>query len=52
MADFTNLKQSVAELAAKVDAIVNAPPPEPPVDDQPQVDDLDAQVRAMLAKLP
>lgn len=52
MADFTNLKQSITELAAKVDALVNQPAPPPPVDYQPQVDELEADVRAMLAKLP
>lgn len=51
MTDFTELKASVAELEAKVDAYVNRPVPEP-INDQPQVDELNAQIRALLGRIP
>jgi hypothetical protein len=51
MADFTELKASVVELEAKVDAYVNRPVPEP-INDQPQVDEINAQIRALLGRIP
>lgn len=53
MADFNKLMADIADLNAKVDAFiakVNAVPP--PVDEQPQVDQADAAVQAIAAKIP
>lgn len=51
MADFTKLNTSVAELKAKVEALiakVNTPPP----DEQPQVDAVQTAVDAISAEIP
>lgn len=50
MADFSKLNQDIAELAAKVDALLAAP--NSPPDDQPAVDAADAAVLAIASKLP
>ena len=52
MADFTRLNAAVADMSAKVDALNAKPAPTPPVDDQPTVDALAAQVEAIAAKIP
>lgn len=52
MADFTALNAAVANLNAKVDALLAKPAPAAPVDDQPAVDALVAQVDAAAAKIP
>lgn len=49
MADFTKLEADLDALNAKVDALLAAPPP---VDEQPAVDQADAKVEAIIAKLP
>lgn len=54
MADFTKLMNDIADLSAKVDALiakVDVPPP-PPVDEQPAVDSAAAAVEAIVAKIP
>ena len=51
MADFSKLTADIAALEAKVDALV-AKLNIPPVDEQPQVDQADAAVEAILAKIP
>ena len=54
MADFTKLMSDIADLAAKVDALiakVETPPP-PPVDEQPAVDTAASAVEAIAAKIP
>lgn len=51
MADFSKLKADIAALNAKVDELlakVSTPAP----DEQPAVDEADAEVTAILAKLP
>lgn len=50
MADFTKLMADLAALATKVDALVAAQTP--PVDEQPLVDQADAAVEAIAAKIP
>lgn len=54
MADYTKLNQDIADLNAKVDALLakQAPPPPPPVDEQPAVDAADQAVLAIAAKIP
>lgn len=52
MADFTALNAAVADLSTKVDALNAKPAPVPPVDDQPAVDAVTAQVEAVAAKIP
>lgn len=50
MADFTKLKADIAALNTKVDELLaklNAPPP----DEQPAVDEVQAEVNAIIAKL-
>jgi hypothetical protein len=49
MSDFSNLNAAVADLSAKVDAF-NAKPQ--PVDDQPTIDAITEQVKAITAKVP
>lgn len=49
MADFTALNAAVANLNAKVDALLAKPAP---TDDQPAVDALASQVEAIVAKIP
>jgi hypothetical protein len=51
MADFGKLMADIADLSAKVDALVAKQNP-PPVDEQPQVDAADAAVAAIAAKIP
>lgn len=48
MADFTKLKADIAALNAKVDELLARPAP---VDEQPAVDEVAAEVEAILAKL-
>jgi hypothetical protein len=52
MADFTRLNAAVADLNAKVDALLARPAPPPPVDDQPAVDALAAQVESIATRIP
>lgn len=52
MADFTALNAAVADVSAKIDALAAKPAPVPPVDDQPAVDAITAQVAAIAAKIP
>lgn len=49
MSDFSNLNAAVADLSAKIDALNSKPPP---VDDQPTVDQITEQVKAITAKVP
>jgi hypothetical protein len=49
MADLSRLNAAVADLSAKVDALLAKPQP---VDDQPAVDALAVQVEAIAAKVP
>lgn len=51
MADFTKLNQDIADLNAKVDALLAKQNP-PPVDEQPAVDQAAAAVEAIAAKIP
>jgi hypothetical protein len=51
MADFGKLMADLADLSAKVDALVAKQNP-PPVDEQPKVDEADAAVQAIAAKIP
>jgi len=51
MADFTKLMADLADLSAKVDALLAKQNP-PPVDEQPQVDAADQAVGAIIAKIP
>lgn len=51
MTDFARLNAAVADLSTKVDALI-AKPVQVPVDDQPAVDALAAQVEAIAAKIP
>ena len=54
MADFNKLMADIADLSAKVDALIekaNTLPPPPP-DEQPQVDQAAAAVEAISAKIP
>jgi hypothetical protein len=51
MADFSKLNQDIADLAAKVDALLAKQAP-PPVDEQPAVDQAAAAVEAIAAKIP
>ena len=51
MADFSKLNADIAALSAKVDELLAKQNP-PPVDEQPAVDQADAEVEAILAKLP
>lgn len=51
MSDFTKLKETLASINTKVDELlakVNTPPP---ADDQPAVDEAEAEAAAILAKL-
>lgn len=50
MADFTKLTQDIADLSAKVDALLAKQTP--PVDEQPAVDQAAAAVEAIAAKIP
>lgn len=50
MADFTKLNEDIATLSAKVDALLAKQTP--PVDEQPAVDQADAAVQAIAAKIP
>lgn len=49
MADLTRLNAAVADVSAKLDALLAKPQP---VDDQSAVDALAAQVEAIAAKIP
>lgn len=49
MTDFSKLTQDIADLSAKVDALVAK---QNPPDEQPTVDDLAAKVEAIAAKIP
>lgn len=51
MADLTKLNQDIADLSAKVDALI-AKLGTPPVDDQPAIDQAAAAVEAIAAKIP
>lgn len=51
MTDFTRLNAAVNDMNAKIDAMIAKPAPSP-VDDQPAVDALAAQVEAIAAKIP
>ena len=52
MADFTKLNQDIADLNAKVDALLAKPAPVQPPDEQPAVDQAAAAVQAISAKIP
>jgi hypothetical protein len=51
MADFGKLNEDIAALSAKVDALIAKQNP-PPVDEQPAVDQADAAINAIAAKIP
>lgn len=51
MSDFTKLMADIADLSAKVDALLAKEPPPPP-DEQNQVDAADQAVQAIAAKIP
>lgn len=51
MGDNTKLIADIAELNAKVDVLLAKQNP-PPIDDQPKIDEADAAVLAITAKLP
>jgi hypothetical protein len=51
MADFTKVMAELADLSAKVDALLAKQNP-PPVDEQPAVDQVAAAVEAIAAKIP
>ncbi len=51
MADFTKLMSDIADLSAKVDALIAKETPPPPVDEQPAVDSAAAAVEAIAAKI-
>lgn len=51
MADFNKLMADIADLSAKVDALVAKANTSVP-DEQPQVDQADAAVQAIAAKIP
>lgn len=51
MADFAKLMSDIADLSAKVDALIAKQSP-PPVDEQPAVDQAAAAVEAIAAKIP
>jgi hypothetical protein len=51
MANYDKLNADLADLSAKVDALVAKQNP-PPVDEQPAVDAADAAVVAIAAKIP
>ena len=51
MADFSKLMTDLADLSSKVDALI-AKQTTPPVDEQPEVDQADAAVQAIAAKIP
>jgi len=53
MSDFSKLNADIADLSAKVDALIakaNTPPP--PVDEQSAIDAAAAAVEAIAAKIP
>jgi outer membrane murein-binding lipoprotein Lpp len=50
MADFTKLNADIAALSAKVDELLAKVNP-PPVDEQPAVDEANAAVEAIMAKI-
>ncbi len=54
MADFAKLMSDIADLSAKVDALLAkpAPAPQPVPDEQPAVDAAAAAVEAIAAKIP
>lgn len=52
MADFSKLNSDLADLNAKIDALLAKSAPPPPADDQPAVDAADAAVQAIAAKIP
>jgi hypothetical protein len=52
MADYTRLTAAIADVNTKIDALIAKPAPQAPVDDQPAVDALVAQVEAISAKIP
>lgn len=51
MADFSKLMADIADLSAKVDTLI-AKANQPPPDEQPAVDQADAAVAAIAAKIP
>lgn len=51
MADTSKLKADIATLSAKVDELLAKQSPAP-VDDQPDIDAADADVQAIIAKIP
>jgi sporulation-control protein spo0M len=51
MSDFSKLNADIADLAAKVDALVAKQAP-PPVDEQPAVDAADKAIADIIAKIP
>lgn len=51
MSDFSKLNADIADLSAKVDALIAKQVP-PPVDEQPAVDAAAAAVEAIVAKIP
>jgi outer membrane murein-binding lipoprotein Lpp len=51
MANYDKLNADIADLSAKVDALIAKQNP-PPVDEQPAVDTADAAVVAIAAKIP
>lgn len=51
MTDFSKLNQDIADLSAKVDAML-AKQATPPADEQPAVDQAAAAVEAITAKIP
>jgi hypothetical protein len=51
MSDFSKLNADIADLSAKVDALIAKQAP-PPIDEQPAVDAAAAAVEAIVAKIP
>ncbi|MDB5607797.1 MAG: hypothetical protein JWP25_4697 [Bradyrhizobium sp.] len=52
MTDLSKLSAAVADLSARVDALLAKPAVPAPVDEQPAVDALAVQVETIVAKIP